>query len=83
MKLHQYIKSLRMEKSLMSFEIAEKLGISRDDYMRIESGEVLPSLFQFRKLEKMLGMDEAVYIKIFKEELIRRNNTIKIENKES
>lgn len=78
MRLHQYLKSRRIDKDLMSFEVAKRLGISREEYMRIESGLALPSRFQFERLIDILDMDESIYIKVLKEEIAFRHKHTQI-----
>ena len=55
-KQHSRLYQLRMERNLSQRELAEQAGITRNTIMRIENGDVDPSIDSCRKICSALGV---------------------------
>lgn len=54
--MKEIIRQLREEKGYSLAQVAERLGVSRQAYIKYESGEVEPSVEAVRKLSKLYGV---------------------------
>lgn len=54
--MKEIIRQLREEKGYSQAQVAERLGVSRQAYIKYESGEVEPSVEAVRKLSKLYGV---------------------------
>ena len=59
---HQLIKKLRKEKKLTQGDIADKVGIARSYYTRIELGDVEPSITTLKRIAVVLNANVIDFI---------------------
>jgi transcriptional regulator with XRE-family HTH domain len=60
---YQLIKKLRKAQKLTQGDVAEKVGIARSYYTRIELGDLEPSLPTLKRMGKVLGIDYKELLK--------------------
>lgn len=58
--MKEIIRFLRTHKSLSQEQVAQKLGISRQSYIKYENGQVTPNNQTITELSKLFGVSEEV-----------------------
>ena len=63
MNISERIKELRKVKQLSQQEIADKIGIDRAQYSRVETGKTEPTITSLQKIAQALEVDIADFFK--------------------
>ena len=59
MQIAMKLKQVRLKKNLTQLDLAEKAGVSVNNYAKIERGEIRPSVKTLEKVIKALGIESS------------------------
>lgn len=68
------IRKLREERNWTQEQMAEKLGLTRNGYAKIERGESMPNLQRLNGIADMLGVKAAQLLKLDKSVIVQTQN---------